>query len=150
MTLQDLFLEGKETLYEAQIQEWELDAWYLREYVTGMTRSRYFLDPHVLVGQKDREDYQKLLKKFPVRNTVLRFYKCMRYLAQIQKQRRIFRAVRKCLHILQNPLIETLDIFRAPLNKFGILLQKLQIKRGQLDHRVHVIHRIIGQLPFIH
>ncbi|MDE6961252.1 MAG: peptide chain release factor N(5)-glutamine methyltransferase [Lachnospiraceae bacterium] len=63
MTLQELFLEGKETLYEAQIQEWELDAWYLLEYVTGMTRSRYFLDPHVLVGQKDREDYQKLLKK---------------------------------------------------------------------------------------
>ena len=56
MTLQELFLEGKETLYEAQIQEWELDAWYLLEYVTGMTRSRYFLDPHVLVGQKDRED----------------------------------------------------------------------------------------------
>lgn len=30
MTLQELFLEGKETLYEAQIQEWELDAWYLK------------------------------------------------------------------------------------------------------------------------
>ena len=45
MTLGTLLKEGREILQNAGIAEWDLDAWYLLEYVTGVSRSQYFLDP---------------------------------------------------------------------------------------------------------
>lgn len=45
MTLGTLLKQGREILHNAGIAEWDLDAWYLLEYVTGVSRSQYFLDP---------------------------------------------------------------------------------------------------------
>ena len=41
MTLGLLLKSGKEKLKKAQIAEWELDAWFLLEYVTGCTIHAY-------------------------------------------------------------------------------------------------------------
>ena len=45
MTLGTLLKQGREILQNTGIAEWDLDAWYLLEYVTGVSRSQYFLDP---------------------------------------------------------------------------------------------------------
>lgn len=63
MTLEKLFREGKETLLAAGIGEWELDAWYLLEYVTGITRSRYYLDPEGPVDGEKTKKYRELTAK---------------------------------------------------------------------------------------
>ena len=44
MTLKELYNTGTDILKNASIQESSLDAWYLLEYVTGITRARYFVD----------------------------------------------------------------------------------------------------------
>ena len=63
MTLGMLFREGKETLRKAGVGEWELDAWYLLEEVTGITRSRYYLDQECSVEEADEHRYRELLQK---------------------------------------------------------------------------------------
>ena len=39
MTLGTLLKQGREILQNAGIAEWDLDAWYLLEYVTGVSQS---------------------------------------------------------------------------------------------------------------
>ena len=43
MTIQELYKEGIFRLKHARIAEAELDAWYLLEYVTGISRTMYYL-----------------------------------------------------------------------------------------------------------
>ena len=43
MTIQELYKEGIFRLKQARIAEAELDAWYLLEYVTGISRTMYYL-----------------------------------------------------------------------------------------------------------
>ncbi len=43
MTIQELYKEGILRLKQARIAEAELDAWYLLEYVTGISRTMYYL-----------------------------------------------------------------------------------------------------------
>lgn len=43
MTIQELYKEGIRQLKQAEIAEAELDAWYLLEYVTGISRTMYYL-----------------------------------------------------------------------------------------------------------
>ncbi len=63
MTLQELLKKGKERLQRAQIAEWELDAWYLLEYVTGCSRSAYFLHPDQEVTASQIRQYEELTEK---------------------------------------------------------------------------------------
>lgn len=63
MTLGTLFQEGKETLRKAGIEDWEPDAWYLLEEVTGITRSRYYMDRSCPVKEADERRYRELLQK---------------------------------------------------------------------------------------
>ena len=63
MTLGTLLKEGKETLQKAEITEWDLDAWYLLEYVTGVSRSQYFLEPEMEISPEQTEIYRKLTEK---------------------------------------------------------------------------------------
>ena len=63
MTLQELLRKGKERLRRAQIEEWELDAWYLLEYVTGCRRSTYFLHPDQEVTASQIRQYEELTEK---------------------------------------------------------------------------------------
>lgn len=63
MTFGALLMEGKERLRAAQIEEWELDAWYLLEYVTGMSRSRYYLDRECAAKEAQILSYRELIGK---------------------------------------------------------------------------------------
>ena len=51
MTLGTLLKQGREILQNAGIAEWDLDAWYLLEYVTGVSR---ILAP--IQNQKEEKD----------------------------------------------------------------------------------------------
>ena len=44
-TLQKIYKEGVAALTEAGIAEAALDAWYLLEYVTNISRASYYGDP---------------------------------------------------------------------------------------------------------
>jgi len=63
MILGTLLKEGKETLQSSGITEWDLDAWYLLEYVTGVSRSQYFLEPEREVSPEQADTYRKLIEK---------------------------------------------------------------------------------------
>lgn len=63
MTLFQLLKEGKEKLVESNIPEWELDAWYLLEYVTGCTRNEYLLHPKREVTDLQKQSYEALIQK---------------------------------------------------------------------------------------
>lgn len=61
MTLGGLLKSGKERLRAAHISEWDLDAWYLLEYVTGCTKNKYFLDPDQSVSEEEERRYGELI-----------------------------------------------------------------------------------------
>ena len=63
MTLGTLLKQGREILQNAGIAEWDLDAWYLLEYVTGVSRSQYFLDPEREVPQEQEVLYHQKIDK---------------------------------------------------------------------------------------
>lgn len=63
MTLQQLLADGKRKLKEAKIAEWDLDAWYLLEHVTGYTRSAYFLHPEKEAENSQVQQYEELIQK---------------------------------------------------------------------------------------
>lgn len=63
MTLRQLLTDGKRKLKEAGIAEWDLDAWYLLEHVTGCTRSFYFLYPDKEADICHVQQYEELIRK---------------------------------------------------------------------------------------
>lgn len=63
LTLQQIYREGKETLERAGIAEAELDAWYLLEYVTGISRASYYGDPGRVVSEEDFCRYRECIEK---------------------------------------------------------------------------------------
>ena len=63
MTLKELYNTGTDILKNASIQESSLDAWYLLEYVTGITRARYFVDSRQTVPQNHQKQYLQLIQK---------------------------------------------------------------------------------------
>lgn len=58
-TLRNLYQNGIENLEKAGIQEAKLDAWYLLEYETGISRAMFFADPNRNVEEEIVERYQK-------------------------------------------------------------------------------------------
>ncbi len=58
-TLRNLYREGTERLEKAGIPEAKLDAWYLLEYETGVSRAMFFADPDREVEIDQAEHYQK-------------------------------------------------------------------------------------------
>jgi release factor glutamine methyltransferase len=63
MTYQDLLGWGKQCLEEASIEDSALDAWYLLEYVSDMSRSQYFLKTRDTVDEKQQEEYEALIRR---------------------------------------------------------------------------------------
>lgn len=63
LTLQQIYREGKKTLERAGIAEAELDAWYLLEYVTGISRASYYGDPGRVVSEEDLCRYRECIEK---------------------------------------------------------------------------------------
>ena len=58
-TLRNLYREGTERLEKAGIPEAKLDAWYLLEYETGVSRAMFFTDPDREIEKEQAEHYQK-------------------------------------------------------------------------------------------
>ena len=63
MTLKELYNTGTDILKNASIQESSLDAWYLLEYVTGITRARYFVIHSSQYPQNFKKQYLQLIQK---------------------------------------------------------------------------------------
>ncbi len=63
MTLRETYEYGKEQLNNAGIPEFELDAWYLLEHVTGMNRTQYFLNSDVEVEESKLQLYREYISK---------------------------------------------------------------------------------------
>lgn len=61
LTLQMIYKEGAETLEHAGIPDAKLDAWYLLEYVTGISRASYFGDPKREVPKEQAESYREVI-----------------------------------------------------------------------------------------
>ena len=63
MTLEEALNEGKEILKAAEIADYELDAWYLMEYVCKMEKSQYYLKSKEEIEPEKWQEYEVLLKK---------------------------------------------------------------------------------------
>ena len=61
MTRKEAYDLGQEKLKKAQIEEASLDAWYLLEYVTGMSRAEYFLRMTEELSMEQEEKYRIVL-----------------------------------------------------------------------------------------
>lgn len=59
MTLREAYEYGQEQLKNAQIDDADLDAWYLLEHVTGVTRAMYFMDMNRVLSGKEEERYRE-------------------------------------------------------------------------------------------
>ena len=53
MTLREAYEYGQKQLNEANIEDSNLDAWYLLEFVTGINRTMYYLKMQELIYQKN-------------------------------------------------------------------------------------------------
>ena len=57
MTLKEAYEYGQVQLKNAQIEDADLDAWYLLEYVTGVSRTMYFMDMNCEVSEEEEREY---------------------------------------------------------------------------------------------
>lgn len=58
MTLKEAYEYGKEQLELVEIDDAVLDAWYLLEYVTGISRAMYFLDMNKSLSSEQERQYR--------------------------------------------------------------------------------------------
>lgn len=63
MTLEEALNKGKEILETAEIADFELDAWYLMEYVCKMDKSQYYLKSREEMEPEKWQEYEVLLRK---------------------------------------------------------------------------------------
>ena len=63
MTLQQAYNKGRELLKEASIEEYDIDAWYLLEHVTGISRSRYYGNPFEEISAEKEQEYIECINK---------------------------------------------------------------------------------------
>lgn len=61
MTLRELYQEGIRILTAAGIEDAGLDAWYLLEYVTGMTRAAYYADQDRMPAPEQEAQYHRCI-----------------------------------------------------------------------------------------
>ena len=53
----------KKFLRKQELQKADLDAWYLLEFVTGITKARYYMDPDQSMDPEAWEKYKEYLEK---------------------------------------------------------------------------------------
>lgn len=63
LTLQTLYREGQIRLKDSGIEEYQLDAWYLLEYITGISKASYYGDPNRELSAAQAEEYRKCIEK---------------------------------------------------------------------------------------
>lgn len=62
-TYKDALEYGKQRLLEYEIEDANLDAWLLLEYVSGISRSWYFVHEDEEISENDIEEYQILIEQ---------------------------------------------------------------------------------------
>ena len=63
MTLGELYSWGREELQKNSVADAQLDAWYLLEYVSGVSRAMYYAYPEKELAESDAEHYRSLIRK---------------------------------------------------------------------------------------
>jgi len=63
MTLKEAYNYGQEQLKIAEIDEAMLDAWYLLEHITGVSRAMYFMDMDKCISEEQLQKYQESISK---------------------------------------------------------------------------------------
>lgn len=63
MTWKQAWQKGAQILQEAGISEYDLDAWYLLEHVTGITKASYYMEPGHPMHPEEKKAYQELIQK---------------------------------------------------------------------------------------
>ena len=63
LELQQIYKDGEEALTEAGIEDASIDAWYLLEFVTGISRTKYLCDPHAVIAKDDALRYFEYIKQ---------------------------------------------------------------------------------------
>lgn len=63
MTLKSLLAEGRELLTAAQIADADIDAWLLLQYVTGINRMMYLMEPDKSVSNEDTLAYHEVIAR---------------------------------------------------------------------------------------
>ena len=58
MTLKEAYEYGQKKLQEAEIEDAILDAWYLLEYTTGISRAMYFLKMNEGMSEEQEQKYK--------------------------------------------------------------------------------------------
>ena len=62
MTLCEAYEYGQQKLRDAQIEDADLDAWYLLEYATGINRAMYFMDRNRTIGENEKARYLEFVE----------------------------------------------------------------------------------------
>lgn len=63
LTLKQLYKVGTVKLAEEGIEEFSLDAWYLLEYVTGVSKAMYFAEPERAVSEENADRYIECIRR---------------------------------------------------------------------------------------
>lgn len=63
LTLNSAYNIGRQRLASAGIEEADLDAWYLLEDITGVSRTMYFMEPEKELSEEEVEEYFDALEK---------------------------------------------------------------------------------------
>ncbi len=63
MTMQEAYQQGEKLLVQAQIPDARLDAWYLLEHVTGVSRAMYYSMPDKELSEKQAEQYSDFISR---------------------------------------------------------------------------------------
>lgn len=63
MTLKSLLAEGREVLTAAQIADADIDAWLLLQYVTGINRMMYLMEPDKSVSNEGTLAYHEVIAR---------------------------------------------------------------------------------------
>lgn len=61
MTLREAYEYGQEQLKRVSIEDAAVDAWYLLEHVTGITRAMYYMDMNRVLGEEEETKYRECL-----------------------------------------------------------------------------------------
>ena len=62
-TLKAAYTLGRERLRQAGVPEADLDAWYLLEYVTGISRASYLMEPDREMTERQSSRYEECISK---------------------------------------------------------------------------------------
>ena len=62
-TLQTIYREGKEQLELSGVPDADLDAWYLLEFVTGISKARYYGNPDARVEEEEILRYRDAIRQ---------------------------------------------------------------------------------------